>query len=130
MRHATNTLDPSPALAGRVARIYAANPERGAIGLGIRENMVLQAERRAAVEFLKQIAMQPDSRAPSYHDDMANARTHAVTRLAEMGEDGRSALRELHRNPNALSGPVRTQLQWMASRNFPVRDAARTQPRP
>lgn len=121
---------PRSGVVTRLARIYAANAESSAMQMGIREDMSRQAERPAAAKFLKQIAMQLDPRAPSYHDDMANPRTHAVARLAEMGEEGRIALQELHRNADSLSAPVRTQLQWMASRNFPVRDIARTQPQP
>ena len=121
---------PLPGVLPRLLRIYRSNTQWLVRAL-IRDQMPEQVERRAAAAFLRSVAAEPDTSSgsgPHGYFSHGDPRTEAVARLAEMGEEGRAVLQAMHRSREARSPQVRTLLDDMARRGFPVRDIARRQP--
>jgi hypothetical protein len=119
---------PVPIVAG-LARIYHA-PNGLRLQTLVIDQMTYQVDRTAAVSFLRAVAASPDSRAPHPvhgYSTHGEPRAWALARLAEMGTEGQSALRAMHRGGEARSPQARTILDGMAARGFPVVDARRLQ---
>jgi hypothetical protein len=114
---------PLPRIMLRLARVYHALNDSGT-RLAIRNSLPLQAERDAAIALLRSVAAEADT--ASFHTDWhGDDRVEALVRLSEMGEEGRTVLREMHRSGEARSLQARTILEDMAQRGFPVRDIRR-----
>lgn len=121
---------PRAGLLSRLQRIYWGNTA-WLVRSTILDSMPLQAERRAAAAFLRSVAAEPDTSSamgPHGYFSHGDLRTHALARLAEMGEEGRAVLQAMHRSREARSPQARLVLDDMARRGFPVRDIARRQP--
>jgi hypothetical protein len=122
------TAPPLPGIIPRLARIYPAWPG-DIVQLHIRNSMPEQAERRAAAAFLRTLAIAPDpgngGMGPHGYFAVGDPRAEALSRLAEMGAEGRAVLQAIHRSGEARSPQARAILARMAQRGFPVIDARR-----
>jgi hypothetical protein len=99
------------------------------VRLAIRNTMPEQADRRAAAAFLRTVAAEADptndGSGPHGYFSVGDPRTEALSRLAEMGAEGRAVLQAMHRSGEARSPQARAILARMAQRGFPVIDARR-----
>jgi hypothetical protein len=115
-----------PGVMNRLARIYRTQGDVG-VRLAVRNQLPLQAERAAAISFLRALAREPDDAndgtGPHGYFSFGDPRTEALARLAEMGEDGRTVLQAMYRSGEVRSPQGRIMLEDMARRGFPVHDA-------
>jgi hypothetical protein len=125
------TASPLPGIMARLTRIYHAHADP-LVRISIRNSMPGQAERRAAAALLRVIASEADptndGRGPHGLFSVGDPRTEALSRLAEMGAEGRAVLQAMHQSGEARGPQARAILARMAHRGFPVIDARRTQP--
>jgi hypothetical protein len=122
------TASPLPGIMARLTRIYHAHADP-LVRISVRNSMPEQADRRAAAAFLRTVAAEADptndGSGPHGLFSVGDPRTEALSRLAEMGAEGRAVLQAMHRSGEARSPQARATLARMAQRGFPVIDARR-----
>lgn len=118
-----------PGIVSRLRRIYLAQAEidPAMVRSTIRALLPGQTERAAAVALLRAVAAEPDDRGPDPvhgYFSVGEPRADALAQLAKLGEEGRAALREMHRSGEAKSPQARIILDQMAREGFPVTGVA------
>jgi len=114
-----------PGVMRRLARIYRST-EHSEVRLTILSQVPLQADRAAAAALLRSIAREPDDAndgtGPHGYFSYGDPRTEALSRLSEMGEEGRAVLQAMHRSGEVRSPQGRIWMEEFARRGFPVED--------
>ena len=120
----------------RLLRIYRSNTA-WVVRSTILDQSPMLVERPSALALLRSVAAEQDTTTPMGPEGyfgFGDLRIAALSRLAEMGEEGRAVLQAMHRSGEARSPQARMILDDMARRGFPVRDialdAAGARPRP
>jgi hypothetical protein len=109
----------------RLVRIYhtTAHPD---VRLTILDALPLQSDRGPALAFLRSVASAPDptnnAGGPQEYFSFGDPRTRALTKLTEMGEDGRMALQAMYRGHEVGSVQGRIWMEEHARSGFPVSD--------
>jgi hypothetical protein len=114
-----------PRVMHRLARIYRSTSHPD-VRSPIRDQLPLQAERAAAAALLRSIAREPDDAndgtGPHGYFSYGDPRTEALSRLSEMGEEGRAVLQAMHRSGEVRTPQGRIWMEEFARRGFPVED--------
>jgi len=114
-----------PRVVNRLTRIYrtTSHPD---VRSPIRDQLPLEADRAAAAALLRSIAREPDDAndgtGPHGYFSYGDPRTEALSRLSEMGEEGRAVLQAMHRSGEVRSPQGRIWMEEFAHRGFPVQD--------
>jgi hypothetical protein len=118
-----------PRVMGRLARIYRSTSYPD-VRSPIRDQLPRQAERASAAALLRSIAREGDDAndgsGPHGYFSYGDPRIEALSRLSEMGAEGRAVLQAMHRSGEVRSPQGRIWLDDFARRGFPVSEMART----
>lgn len=105
---------PLPGIIDRASSVYWRSLNWG-VRTSIINGMPRQAERSEAIGFLKRVARDPR---PEDRVEDWPAQYIALTMLARMGSDGRSALRELHEGGRLENARARGYLEFVAQHSY------------